>query len=215
MEVTNILLSDTLFYNNEQVLSYKINYPQFITNKCTNFIEKLNNYYKENALIFEKYCRDTLFSEAVELYKYSKENNYPIISYEAVMNYSITYLTDCYISLYFDKYIYTGGAHGNTKRSSDTWDVYKGCRMQLSDFFPHNPNFKKDIITFITNDISERLKDPNLQGTFFDTYKQDVNNTFNEDNFYMTPTGIVVYFQQYDIAPYSSGIQEFLIPYCS
>ncbi|ABX43591.1 DUF3298 and DUF4163 domain-containing protein [Lachnoclostridium phytofermentans] len=215
MQATNILLSDTLFYNNEQVLSYKINYPQFITSNCTSFIGKLNNYYKENALKFEKYCRDTLFPETVEQYKYAKENNYPIIPYEAVMNYNITYLTDCYISLYFDKYIFTGGAHGNTTRFSDTWDVCKGCIMQLSDFFPHNPNFKDDIITFIIDDISERLKNPNLQGTYFDTYKQDVHNTFHEGNFYMTPNGIVVFFQQYDIAPYSSGIQEFLIPYCS
>lgn len=215
MQATNNLLSDTLTYNNEQVLSYKINYPQFSTNKYTNFIGKLNNYYKENASIFEKYIRDTLYPEAVEQYKYSKENNYPIIPYEAIMNYNITYLTDNFISLYFDKYIFTGGAHGNTTRFSDTWNVCKRSIMQLSDFFPHNPNYKEDIITFIIDDIQERLKDPNLQGTYFDTYQQDVYNTFNEDNFYVTPTGLVVFFQQYDIAPYSSGIQEFLIPYSS
>ncbi|MFU2363539.1 MAG: RsiV family protein, partial [Clostridiales bacterium] len=35
--------------------------------------------------------------------------------------------------------------------------------------------------------------------------------TINFDSYYLTPKGIVIYFQQYDIAPYSSGLPEFLI----
>jgi len=40
-----------------------------------------------------------------------------------------------------------------------------------------------------------------------------VLETFNPDSFYLVPEGIVIYFQQYDIAPYSSGIRTFLIKY--
>ena len=31
--------------------------------------------------------------------------------------------------------------------------------------------------------------------------------------YYLNRDGIIVYFQQYEIAPYSSGIREFKIPY--
>ncbi|HWQ73960.1 MAG TPA: RsiV family protein, partial [Syntrophomonas sp.] len=44
-------------------------------------------------------------------------------------------------------------------------------------------------------------------------YEELVEQTFDVNNFYCTPQGVVVYFQQYDIAPYASGIREFLLPY--
>ncbi len=53
-------------------------------------------------------------------------------------------------------------------------------------------------------------KDPS---GYFDNYPPLVAGTFNKNSFYCTDEGIVVYFQQYDIAPYSSGIPEFPLPY--
>lgn len=215
MQVVNAVLSDKIYYDDEIVLTYKINYPQFYSNKCPKYLNRLNAFYKENAEIFEQYCRDTLFAEAVELYHEMKKNGYPFHPYEAIVNYKITYLTCHCVSLYFDKYLYTGGAHGNTVRHSDTWNLNTGRTMNINEYFPNNPNYKNDILTFIVDEISEQLKDPNMEGKYFETYQQDVYNTWNEDNFYITPSGIVVYFQQYDIGPYSSGILEFLIPFAS
>ena len=44
-------------------------------------------------------------------------------------------------------------------------------------------------------------------------YEKNVEQYFNPEHFYLKPAGLVVYFQQYEIAPYSSGIPEFTIPY--
>ncbi|WP_066714693.1 DUF3298 and DUF4163 domain-containing protein [Clostridium sp. Marseille-P299] len=215
MQVVNAVLSDKIYYDDEIVLTYKINYPQFFSNKCQRNLSTLNAFYKENAEIFEQYCRDTLFTEAVDQYHELKKNDYPFHPYEAIVDYKTTYLSCQFISLYFDKYIYTGGAHGNTIRHSDTWNLSTGKTMHISEYFPMNENYKNDILTFIIDEITNQLKNPESKGKYFDTYQQDVHNTWNEDNFYLTPAGIVVYFQQYDIAPYSSGIIEFLIPFKS
>lgn len=215
MQVVNAVLSDKICYDDEVVLTYNINYPQFFSNKCPKNLTKLNAFYKENAEIFEQYCRDTLFTEAVEQYHEMKENNFPFHPYEAIVEYKVTYLTCQFISLYFDKYIYTGGAHGNTVRHSDTWNLNTGRTMDISEYFPDNPNYIDDILSFVVDEITTQLKDPERMGTYFETYPQDVYNSWNEDDFYLTPSGIVVYFQQYAIAPYSSGILEFLIPFKS
>jgi hypothetical protein len=42
---------------------------------------------------------------------------------------------------------------------------------------------------------------------------QLVNENLKVNNFYLTKEGVVIYFQQYDIAPYSSGLPTFVIPY--
>lgn len=213
MQNVNVLLSDTLFYENEPILLYKVNYPKFQSNLRSDFVHRINSFYEENAKQFIDYVKNTLYPQAVKEYHYRKENNYPVIPYEAVVTYRITYMMEYYISLYTDQYIFTAGAHGNTIRSSETWDIGKRRMMQLSDFFPHNPDYRNDIISFIIDDIKEQLKEPDAQGTFFDTYEEDVKKTFDENNFYLTKNGIIIYFQQYDIAPYSSGIQQFLIPF--
>ena len=48
---------------------------------------------------------------------------------------------------------------------------------------------------------------------YFDDYKNLIIKNFNPHSFYMSPDGITIYYQQYDIAPYSTGIVEFTIPY--
>ena len=63
------------------------------------------------------------------------------------------------------------------------------------------------ILKEINNQIAE-----NKENYFQDSCNL-VLETFNPKNFYLAQNGIVIYFQQYDIAPYSSGIPTFLIKF--
>jgi hypothetical protein len=113
----------------------------------------------------------------------------------------------CILSLYFDQYEYTGGAHGNTVRYSLTWNWERYNKIKLSQLFRCSLEYKAYIFRRVKAQI---LKEPDI---YFPEYEKLIVETFNEESFYCTPKGIVVYYQQYDIAPYSSGIREFLIPY--
>ena len=114
-------------------------------------------------------------------------------------------------SLYTDQYTYTGGAHGSTIRTSDTWDFSSGRYLTLADFYPHNPSYREGIYRNLEQQVKEREKESS--STYFDDYSSLIRSTFKPENFFVTPNGIVIYFQQYDIAPYSTGIPEFLIPF--
>jgi hypothetical protein len=48
---------------------------------------------------------------------------------------------------------------------------------------------------------------------YFDNYEQLVSTNFKANNFYLSREGLVIYYQQYDIAPYAAGIPTFVIPY--
>ncbi len=80
---------------------------------------------------YERYYRNVLFNMAVEQYKYDMENGYPVREYDAVVKFDVTYNEFCIVSLYTDEYEYTGGAHGNTIRTSQTWNMEKQ-REQLN-----------------------------------------------------------------------------------
>ena len=207
VSVKKCVLSDKLKYNGETLLTYRIEYPEFFSSAYKMCLHQVNMFYKEKALEFQKYCNSELFNMAIEQYKDDILNGFPIRMFEAVLAYKVTYLCSCVISIYFDKYLYIGGAHGNTDRSSQTWNL-KDCQLlKLEQLVRCEPDYKTYILAAVKAQIEE---EPDI---YFENYEELIAETFNQDSFFCKPQGIIVYYQQYDIAPYSSGIREFLIPY--
>ena len=86
-----------------------------------------------------------------------------------------------------------------------------GRQINLTEFFPGVQGFPECLFQRIEKQIEDRLKES--PATFFEDYSQLLRNNFHAENFYITPAGLVIYYQQYDIAPYASGIPEFVIPF--
>lgn len=211
--ITNLLLSDTLECNNSPILSYKINYP-FFTSSCNPAaVAYLNDYYCVNAHSFENYLRKNLFEQAAENYR-QLNGSTPVMAYEAVQSITITYHSDCIVSLYYDRYLFTGGAHGTTTRYSDTWNLENGHRIEVGEFFKSS-DFKKNVMNSIIAAIADYKKRYPDSTIYFPEYMENVKASFRKNQFYLTPEGIIFYFQEYDIAPYSSHIPQFLFPFPS
>ncbi len=200
----------TFSYNNVEVLTLTIKYPiirlrnQQVECRINSQIIMEVNDYKEHA----KY----LYKQAIKGYKDSQTNNYPFHGYEAYMEYTITYNENCFLSLYFDRYEFTGGAHGSTVRASNTWELCYGTLLPLSSFFRIGTDYRRFLINEMINQAEYTQE---REGIYFDDYKSLIVENFDENSFYLYPTGITIYYQQYDIAPYSTGIVQFTIPYSS
>ncbi len=204
-------LSDTITNNNNNILSYKINYPEFISSTNPSALDCINSYYRNKAYKLRDYTKNNLLPDALMLSKYNTTQDYPIFEYEVISDFNISYADNCIISLYTDEYIYSGGAHGNTTRSAETW-IFLNCKqLTLDYFFANNPTYIEDIQSNILHQISQQID--NNQGYYFSDYPTLVKQTFNPSNFYLTPSNIIIYFGEYDIAPYASGIVEFKLPY--
>lgn len=206
-------LKDELKFEDTVVLTYRIEYPEIVSSDYEYGKDVFNKYNKEKALTYENYVKTQLYSNAVELYKYNSSNGYPIMVYEIVTDYTVTYNEDAVLSLYFDQYEFSGGAHGNTIRSSQNWDLISCVILPLYYFYPNNPYFILEILKSIIEQIRIEIQEGVNQ--YFDDYCGLVVESFNPENYYLTEDSIAIYFQQYDIAPYSSGIPVFNIPYVS
>ncbi len=204
------VLQRDMYYKEQLVLSYTVKYPQFISDMFRGFLKELNLYYKMNALRYVHFNIGRLYRLAVEEYENSVANDFPVRAYEVLTDYTVTYNRNCTLSLYFDRYEYTGGAHGNTVRSSDTWNLQAEREMELGDLFSDG-NYREYVIRQILEQIEADISAGN--DYYFDNYNDLVNEYFNIRNFYLDGEGIVIYFQQYEIAPYASGIRTFTIPY--
>lgn len=198
-------------YDNIEMLTLNIKYPIINTynNPCAK--EKINNQICMQVDEYFKYASNTLYNQAIDTYKDSLKNDFPFRGYEAYMTYTITYNDNCFLSLYSDKYEFTGGAHGNTIRTSNTWELCTGENIYLYRFFKPDTDYTRMVTQEMTAQAEKNLKENPL--IYFDEYKDLIIKNFNRNSFYMSPKGIIIYYQQYDIAPYSTGIVEFIIPY--
>lgn len=198
-----------LKYKNTVILTYRIEYPEIISSNYCYGKNAFNRYNKEKALMLENYIKTKLFFIAVNTYEYNLANGYPIMVFEVISEFNITYNNSFLVSLYEDKYEFTGGAHGNTIRTSQNWNLANGNFLPLSYFFPNDPYYLINILKNINSQIKAQIESGN--NYYFDNYCELVLETFNLESFYVTPESIAIYFQQYDIAPYSSGIPVFYI----
>lgn len=202
-------LEGSLTYEKTVILTYKISYPEIVFSEYEHGKNVFNMYNRMQAYKLENYSKNELYKDAVEVYKYNKENGYPIMVYEVVVEPNITYNNYNILSLYTDEYIYTGGAHGSTIRRAQNWNLKLGKMFKLNSLYPNNPYYIIDILKEINKQIKQQIEDGNNQ--YFDDYCNLVLESFKLENFYLSPQYVNIFFQQYDIAPYSSGIPVFKI----
>lgn len=194
-----------LYYKNTVILRYTIKYPEILNSSIVSI--NFNKFNYEKAIKLKQHAESDLFEEAKELYDYNKSNGYPVMVYEVILDYTITYNQNSIVSLYSDEYIYSGGAHGNTTRSSQNWNIIFAMQFSLNDLFNNNCNYVLGILKNINSQIEQQIADGTNQ--YFENYCSLVLNAIDLNNFYLNPGYITIFFQQYDIAPYSSGIPTF------
>jgi hypothetical protein len=205
--ITEKILNDTMLYGNIPVFTYHIAYPSFSTTCVLSAAQTANIYYMQLAENTEQYCRTVLYPQAVESARYITSNHPPFNRYTLDMNYQITYNSGCITSLYMDTYTYMGGAHQELERISDTWDFSTGRQLHLDDISALTPTALNGLQTSVERQIAERLKES--PGSYFEDYPYLLRNKFNQNHFFLRPGYIVIYYQQYEIAPYATGIPEF------
>lgn len=171
---------------------------------------RMNAYYKHAAKSLLASVKRRLVPGAVDEYKDAVEHGYPFRPYEVVTQFTVTLNNGALLSIYTDKYIYTGGAHGNTTRVSENWDAQTGWFREMRSFFPRMANYKR----ILTQNATAIAADQMAAGThfYFDDYPALIRKYFNRHSFYMSPEGMNTFYGQYEIAPYSEGIPVFLYP---
>lgn len=210
--VENVLQED-MNYKGQLILSYTVNFPKFISSRYQLALDKINNYYQARAHRYVESNIMDLYQLARVEYEYAVANDFPVRPFDVVTVFQITYNRNCVLSLYLDRYEYTGGAHGTTFRSSDTWNVACSSPVRIKSLF----SYANDVSEYVTDCIIEQITHVAMTEAevfpYFDDYETRVKEYFNPNNFYLTHKGVIIYFQQYEIAPYATGIPEFLIPY--
>lgn len=142
--------------------------------------------------------------ELADEYYGSPNNIEPRFPYELRSKYSIKRQNKI-LSFYIDYYQFTGGAHGITTRIPYNVDIKTGKKLFIKDLFADGYEYEK----IINEEIRKQIA---LNPDFYFEGKDGFNGIKEKQQYYIDDNNIIVYFGQYEIAPYVTGIPEFIIP---
>ncbi|MDO4540083.1 MAG: DUF3298 and DUF4163 domain-containing protein [Syntrophomonadaceae bacterium] len=105
-------------------------------------------------------------------------------------------------------YMNTHGAHPNTLVDGLSFDVTGGQELSLADVL--GEDWQQRIVDEVLAQTAGRL----AQGDFFFEDYEDTIRTYDYEqaSWYMSADGIHLVYNNYEIAPYAAGPQEFIIP---
>ena len=165
--------------------------------------------YGENAVSF-----NGIITTEVEQFKneyaqiLSNEDYSDAESVSFEMNYEVYKQDGGIISLLISEDIYLGGAHSSTVYKSVNFNLYSGQSITLNDILGCDSDTYN---SFIKSKILEKIKEN--PDNYFSLEENALDEAYSESNFTITSNGIMIFFQQYDIAPYSTGIPMFEFSY--
>ncbi|MET1249177.1 DUF3298 and DUF4163 domain-containing protein [Sporolactobacillus sp. STCC-11] len=142
----------------------------------------------------EQYAHDQLISAAGPYYAHTQP--------------TVRFNNNCLLSVSFLDESYTGGAHGMHYEKVYNFDTRSGRQYQLKDIIRNKQELKK--VNAYLKEQMTKLKNEGRYDFFLDAFKGvDLKN----GQFYFYEHGIVIVFQEYEVAPYSNGIIHLKVPY--
>ncbi|QEL03220.1 DUF3298 and DUF4163 domain-containing protein [Olivibacter sp. LS-1] len=115
-----------------------------------------------------------------------------------------------FLSLSLELSDYTGGAHGNYNTLFYNYDPLKVDTIGLEKIIPVE---KQQSLTKIAEVIFRKQEGLSTEQALDESYFFEDNRFHLNNNFTLTPKGLLFLYNVYEIKPYAAGITELMIPY--
>jgi len=201
---TPLTVTTNQVQQNSDAIQVDLSIPVIAGLQDSKIQQQLNNQFDQDALSFD----NDISTQAAEDIKQAANSGYPFQQYNATTAYKVAYNQNGLLSVTVDYYQYTGGAHGGTERRPYNYDLETGQELSLQDLFKTGVDYKP----IINQDVAAQIKTSPVK-EYFTIPGMEFKTIDDNQPFYLTDGGLVIYFGQYEIAPYVAGIPEFQIPF--
>lgn len=134
-----------------------------------------------------------------------------IFNWESDLDMKIIWNAGSIVSVAFQSYQYTGGAHGLSNTLLNVFDLKENKTLTMNDIF--KPGYEKELQQALEEDLREQYDIPanaplnGNHGILFDKHLALTKN------FYLTGKGIGFIYNPYEVAPYVAGQINLYIPF--
>ena len=187
----------TLNYNNSTADSsvfVNIEYPQIVGSKNNSVEPKVNKLleeeFKQSIAWYDEIISDTSNYE---------EMNYDM-QYSFETGFQVEFNSEKFVSIVLNHYQFTGGAHGNYFALGYNIRMSDGKNLTLKDII------KSDSFDILTDECEQAILETFQSSTLMEAGLFEDEILIEDDqDFYITPTALVLQFDPYEVGPYAMG----------
>ncbi|MFS4492519.1 DUF3298 domain-containing protein [Maribacter sp. 2308TA10-17] len=129
--------------------------------------------------------------------------------WEAKIEGSISYEDDSFITIILDSYLFTGGAHGYTSKRFLNFDKKKGVELENDELFKSTEDFR----IFAEEMFRKKEKIPEGKSINHTGFMFEQGSFYLPENIGFTEKGITLLYNPYEVASYSDGAIELVLPH--
>ena len=177
-------VASALYEKNLGNVAYSIYIPEFYATGSQSLTTALNEY-------FEAFAEKITAAEIAEDETLIQNSDYEIFDGKK------------YLSVLSTVETYTGGAHGTYLETALTADIEAGKIISLADLFNETVDYKEFLLAYLKESWPKNPK----YSEYFPV------ETFTPENFYIKDDLLIIFYQPYEMGPYSVGTVKFEIPF--
>ncbi|MGE5544516.1 MAG: DUF3298 and DUF4163 domain-containing protein [Bacillota bacterium] len=214
VQVLHKVHAETFYDENDGtiLLKAKITVPEIANPTDDKAINAINQYYQTQIDSFMNSIRGEDLQIARADKEFTQSNGYEFRTHCIETNFEVAYNGNNLLSILNTQYAYTGGAHPNYTRTSETFSLATGKKLSLTDILGLE---QKEALEKVYATVTSQIKAS--EGTdeffYFEDYLEGLRDYYSVDSFLLREDGLVFYYQLYAIAPYAFGFPEFKLPY--
>ena len=110
-----------------------------------------------------------------------------------------------FLSLVEERYVYMGGAHGETAWLPRNVDIAASKEVKLADLF-QDSGYVNTLNRLITEEAEENKEE------YAELWEKPEIKDSNQTDFYIEGDDLVIFYQPYDLSYYARGFVEFRLP---
>lgn len=126
------------------------------------------------------------------------------------VSYDVILANDDLISISISDYTFMGGAHGGTSSNPINYDLKNNRELKLADIFEPNSDYLKVISDYAIADLKKTVGDMS-DDKWLSEGAAPKDENYRSWN--LTKKGLMVIFDQYQVAAYAAGPQQVIVPY--
>jgi|GEM_PF-2114516 Protein of unknown function (DUF3298). len=200
------LLSKTVKAPDESILmTVEIEYPQIISGSSKTMIEKFNMEFYNRARTDYDDIIDTFVDSMLE--EFAVEGSVPFTPFTFSTSVEMTYSKNDIISVLYTDFQYAGGAHPNSWQYAYTYNIKNGDLLKPQDIMgiTYNEIFVQVRQLFVEDIHNNQIREQ--------TALRVIDEEYDAIKYYLDETGLVFYFDPYEIASYADGRRSVTVPF--
>jgi hypothetical protein len=201
----SVSASTSTISQTDRLYNIKADYPQF-TNVSQEFNDKISKLVKAKIDEFKLISKESWDARKATAPPSEGLGEYPQEPFDFIVGWKPIQVNDKYVSFTINIYYYSGGAHGINEINAFNYDVKNQKEITIDDFLSDSSLEK--LSQLAKNQVVLQFQSNGMQmDNFLEQMISDGTKPTpdNYENFNFNKDSLIIYFQQYQVAPGSAG----------